>query len=60
MTSGNADAFVYDLFFCTLVMAMEGKNKLFYIDKPFTYEPFAVRKGDHDFLNWLNNYLREG
>lgn len=59
--SGNADAFVYDLPFCAVVMAMEGKNRLFFIDKPFTYEPlaWAIRKGDPDFLNWLNNFLRQ-
>lgn len=58
---GNADAFVYDLPFCAAVMAMEGKNQLFFIDKPFTYEPlaWAIRKGDPDFLNWLNNFLRQ-
>jgi polar amino acid transport system substrate-binding protein len=58
---GNADAFVYDLPFCAAVMAMEGKNKLFFVDKPFTYEPlaWAIRKGDPDFLNWLNNFLRQ-
>jgi polar amino acid transport system substrate-binding protein len=59
--NGNADAFVYDLPFCAVVMAMEGKNKLIFIDKPFTYEPlaWAIRKGDPDFLNWLNNFLRQ-
>ncbi|NJL58473.1 MAG: transporter substrate-binding domain-containing protein [Desulfobacteraceae bacterium] len=27
--------------------------------KPFTYEPFAIaiRKGDSDFLGWLNLFL---
>jgi len=30
------------------------------LDKPFTVEPigFAVRKGDHDTLNFLNNWIR--
>lgn len=30
------------------------------LDEDFTKEPisFAVRKGDHDFLNWLNNWVR--
>ncbi|MDH3343922.1 MAG: transporter substrate-binding domain-containing protein [Desulfobacteraceae bacterium] len=59
--NGNADAFVYDLPFCVVVMVMQGKDKLFFLDKPFTYEPlaWAIRKGDPDFLNWLNNFLRQ-
>ncbi|SOB57738.1 Extracellular solute-binding protein family 3 [Pseudodesulfovibrio profundus] len=30
------------------------------LDEDFTKEPisFAVRKGDHDFLNWLDNWVR--
>ena len=30
------------------------------LDEPFTKEPigFAVRKGDPDFLNWLDNWIR--
>jgi len=59
--NGNADAFVYDLPFCAVVMAMQGKDKLSFLDTPFTYEPlaWAVRKSDPDFLNWLNNFLRQ-
>jgi polar amino acid transport system substrate-binding protein len=59
--NGNADAFVYDLPFCAVVMAMQGKEKLSFLDTPFTYEPlaWAVRKSDPDFLNWLNNFLRQ-
>jgi len=59
--NGNADAFVYDLPFCVVVMVMQGKDKLVFLDKPFTYEPlaWAVRKGDPDFLNWLNNFLNQ-
>ena len=59
--NGNADAFVYDLPFCVVVMVMQGKDKLTFLDKPFTYEPlaWAIRKGDPDFLNWLNNFLRQ-
>ena len=32
-----------------------------FLDKPFTYEPlgWAINKGDPDFLNWLNNFLRQ-
>jgi polar amino acid transport system substrate-binding protein len=59
--NGKADAFVYDLPFCAVIMAMQGKGKLFFLDTPFTYEPlaWAVRKTDPDFLNWLNNFLRQ-
>jgi len=59
--NGNADAFVYDLPFCVVVMVMKGKDKLTFLDKPFTFEPlaWAIRKGDPDFLNWLNNFLRQ-
>ena len=56
---GKADAFVFDLPYCVVVMVMQGKDKLVFIDKPFTYEPlaWAIKKGDPDFLNWLNNFL---
>ncbi|WP_029898092.1 transporter substrate-binding domain-containing protein [Desulfohalovibrio reitneri] len=59
--SGKADAYVYDLPNCVVFMAQQGKDKLVFLDEPFTYEPlaWAVRKGDPDFLNWLNNFLRQ-
>jgi polar amino acid transport system substrate-binding protein len=59
--NGKADAFVYDLPFCVVVMAEQGAGKLVFLDEPFTYEPlaWAMRKGDHDFLNFLNNFLRQ-
>jgi polar amino acid transport system substrate-binding protein len=55
---GKADAVVYDLPFCATFIATQGKGLVF-LDKPFTYEPlsFGIRKGDPDFLNWLNNFL---
>ena len=58
--NGKADAFVYDLPF-NAVYASQNPGKLNHIDQPFTYEPLAwgVRKGDPDFLNWLNNYMRQ-
>ncbi|MCK7514606.1 MAG: transporter substrate-binding domain-containing protein [Desulfobacterales bacterium] len=43
-------------------MAQQGETgQLVFLDKPFTYEPlaWAVRKGDPDFLNWLNNFLAQ-
>lgn len=59
--TGKADATVYDLPFCATFMAQQGEGKLIFLDEPFTYEPlaWAVRKGDPDFLNWLNNFLRQ-
>ena len=59
--NGKADAFIYDLPFCAVFMAQQGSGKLIFLDKSFTYEPlaWAVRKGDPDFLNWLNNFLRQ-
>lgn len=62
VVSGKADAFVYDLPFCVVFMAQQGKTgQIVFLDKPFTYEPLAwgVRKGDPDFLNWLNNFLAQ-
>lgn len=61
VVNGNADAFVYDLPICVTFMAQHGADKLVFLDEPFTYEPlaWAVRKGDPDFLNWLNNFLRQ-
>ncbi|MCG6895029.1 MAG: transporter substrate-binding domain-containing protein [Desulfobacteraceae bacterium] len=59
--NGKADATVYDLPFCATFMAQQGKGKLIFLDEPFTYEPlaWAIRRGDPDFMNWLNNFLRQ-
>ncbi len=59
--NGKADAYVYDQPNCVVIMAEQGKDKLVFLDKPFTYEPlaWAIQKGDPDFLNWLNNFLRQ-
>jgi len=59
--NGRADAMVYDQPYNVLFMAGKGKGNLIHLDTPLTYEPlgWAVRKGDPDFLNWLNNYLRQ-
>ena len=59
--TGKADATVYDLPFCATFMAQQGEGKLIFLDEPFTFEPlaWAVRKGDPDFMNWLNNFLRQ-
>jgi polar amino acid transport system substrate-binding protein len=61
VVNGKADAFVYDLPYCVVFNAQQGKGKLVFLDKPFTYEPlaWAINKGDPDFLNWLNNFLNQ-
>jgi len=61
VVSGKADAYVYDKPNCVVFMAEQGAGKLVFLDEPFTYEPlaWAVRKGDPDFMNWLNNFLRQ-
>lgn len=59
--NGKADATVYDLPFCVTFMAQQGQGKVAFLDKPFTFEPlaWAIRKGDPDFMNWLNNFMRQ-
>jgi len=60
--SGNADAFVYDLPYMELFMTQRGgSGSIFILDEPFTFEPLAmaINKGDPDFLNWLNNFMRQ-
>lgn len=59
--NGKADAYVYDQPNCVVIMAEQGAGKLVFLDQPFTYEPlaWAITKGDPDFMNWLNNFLRQ-
>ncbi len=59
--NGKADALVYDLPFCGFLYGSQGKGKTVFLNKPFTYEPlaWAIKKGDPDFLNFLNNFLRQ-
>jgi polar amino acid transport system substrate-binding protein len=61
VVNGKAAAFVYDLPYNVVFMAQQGKDKLIFLDEPFTFEPlaWAVNRGDPDFLNWLNNFLRQ-
>lgn len=61
VVNGKADAFVYDLPYCVVFMANQGGDKLVFLDEPFTFEPlaWAINKGDPDFLNFLNNFLRQ-
>lgn len=60
VSGGKADAFVYDLPFNAIYTAQH-EGKVVHLDTPFTFEPlgFAVRQGDPDFLNFLNNYLKQ-
>jgi polar amino acid transport system substrate-binding protein len=59
--NGKADALVYDLPFCGFLYGSQGKDKTIFLSDPFTYEPlaWAINKGDPDFLNYLNNFLRQ-
>ena len=61
VVNGKAAAFVYDLPYNVVFLAQQGADKLVFLDEPFTFEPlaWAVNKGDPDFLNWLNNFLRQ-
>ena len=60
VANGIADAFVYDEP-QVRVNAAKYKDTTLGIFEPLTYEPlaWAIRKGDPDFLNWLNNFLRQ-
>jgi polar amino acid transport system substrate-binding protein len=59
--NGKADALVYDLPFCGFLYGSQGQGKTVFLNEPFTYEPlaWAINKGDPDFLNYLNNFLRQ-
>jgi len=59
--NGKADALVYDLPFCGFLYGSQGQGKTIFLSDPFTFEPlaWAVKKGDPDFMNFLNNFLRQ-
>ncbi len=61
VANGRADAWVYDMPFNVVFLAEQGKDSLVHLDEPFTYEPLGIgiRQGDPDFLNFLNNFLRQ-
>ncbi len=61
VVKGKADAFVYDMPYNVVFVAMHGADKLIFLDKPFTTEPlaWAIRKNDPDFLKWLNTFFKE-
>lgn len=58
--NGRADAFVYDLPY-NVVYVAQFKDALVHLKEPFTREPlgWAVRKGDPDFLNWLDHFQNQ-
>ncbi len=60
--NGKADAFVYDKPYNSIFFAQKSATgKIVHLDKDLTYEPlgWAIRKGDPDFTNWLNNFLNQ-
>ncbi|NCO53187.1 MAG: transporter substrate-binding domain-containing protein [Deltaproteobacteria bacterium] len=61
LVNGKIDAFVYDLPYMAIANAQKSEGKLIFLDQPFTYEPlgWAIRHGNADFLNWLNNFLAQ-
>jgi polar amino acid transport system substrate-binding protein len=60
VANGIADVFVYDEP-QVRVNAAKYKETTVGIFEPLTYEPlaWAIRKGDPDFLNFLNNFLKQ-
>lgn len=58
--SGRVDGYVYDLPF-NAIYAAQNPDKVVHLKEPFTQEAlgWAVRKGDPDILNWLNNFLAQ-
>jgi polar amino acid transport system substrate-binding protein len=60
VANGIADAFIYDEP-QVRVFAAKYKDSTVGIFDPITFEPlaWAIRKGDPDFLNFLNNFLRQ-
>ncbi|MBU4426731.1 MAG: transporter substrate-binding domain-containing protein [Proteobacteria bacterium] len=60
VANGIADAFIYDEP-QVRVNAAKYKDTTIGLFEPLTYEPlaWAIRKGDPDFLNFLNNFLRQ-
>ena len=61
VVNGKADAFLYDAPYNVVAVDKVGGGKLVYLDEPFTYEPlaFGLKKGDHDSLNFINNFLHQ-
>jgi polar amino acid transport system substrate-binding protein len=59
LVNGKIDAFIYDQPYNIVAMSQKGQGKIVHLDTPFTFEPISwgVRKGDADFLNWLENFM---
>jgi polar amino acid transport system substrate-binding protein len=59
LINGKIDAFVYDLPYNAIANVERGEGKIYHLSEPFTYEPlaWAIRQGDVDFLNWLDNFM---
>lgn len=59
LVNGKIDAFIYDLPYNTVAFGQKGQGKIVHLDTPFTFEPlaWAVRKGDPDILNWMENFM---
>jgi polar amino acid transport system substrate-binding protein len=59
LVNGKIDAFIYDLPYNTVAVGQKGQGKIVHLDTPFTFEPlaWAVRKGDPDILNWMENFM---
>lgn len=56
--NGRADAFIYDFPF-NAIYVLRYPDAVAHLAEPFTKENlgWAIRKGDPDFLNWLDNFL---
>ncbi|TKB09880.1 transporter substrate-binding domain-containing protein [Desulforhopalus sp. IMCC35007] len=61
LVNGKIDAFIYDLPFNAIAVGQKGDGKIVHLDEPFTKEPlaWAIKRGDADFLNWLNNFMNQ-
>ncbi len=61
LLNGKIDAFIYDLPFNAIAMGQKGAGKFVHLEEPFTKEPlaWAIRKDDPNFLNWLDNFMRQ-
>lgn len=61
VANGRADAFIFDESYNVVALQRLGHDKLFHLDKLITAEPiaFAIRKGDYDSINWINNFLNQ-
>jgi polar amino acid transport system substrate-binding protein len=59
--NGKADAMVFDSSTINYIYAKQGKDTTVVLGEPFTYEAlgWAIKKGDPDFLNWLNAFIRQ-